>query len=65
VAGMLLLLTGYSFFDPLIAGAVALWIIVTTAREVFSSQDELIWPERIVCCHTAHDLDMPHQSQQN
>lgn len=55
VAGVLLILTGYSFFDPLIAGAVALWIIVTTAREVFASQDELIWPERIVCCHSGHD----------
>jgi cobalt-zinc-cadmium efflux system protein len=54
-AGALLLLTGYSFFDPLIAGAVALWIIVTTTREVFESHDELIWPDKIVCCHSNHN----------
>ena len=54
-AGLLLVLTGLSFFDPLIAGAVALWLIASTAREVFGSSDELIWPERIVCCHTQHE----------
>ena len=54
-AGVLLIATGYSFFDPLIAGGVALWIIVTTAREVFESHDELIWPEKIVCCHSDHE----------
>src|SRR5204863_207611 len=43
-AGALLLLTGYSLFDPLIAAAVALWIIATTAREVLGSHDELMWP---------------------
>jgi Co/Zn/Cd efflux system component len=55
LAGVLLIATGYAFFDPLIAGGVALWIIVGTAREVLSSHDELIWPDRIVCCHTEHD----------
>jgi cation diffusion facilitator family transporter len=55
-AGVLLLVTGYSFFDPLIAGGVALWIIVSTAREVFESHEELIWPEKIVCCHADHDV---------
>ena len=54
-AGLLLLTTGYSFFDPLIAALVALWIIVTTGREILESHDELIWPERIVCCHTEHE----------
>jgi cation diffusion facilitator family transporter len=54
-AGALLLLTGYSFFDPFIAGVVALWMIVTTAGEVFASHDELIWPEKIVCCHSDQD----------
>jgi Co/Zn/Cd efflux system component len=55
VAGVLLTLTGYSIFDPLMAGAVALWIIATTAREVFASRDELIWPEKIVCGHLDHE----------
>jgi cobalt-zinc-cadmium efflux system protein len=52
LAGLLLILTGYSVFDPLIAGGVAVWIIVGTVREVWGSHDELIWPERLVCCHT-------------
>jgi divalent metal cation (Fe/Co/Zn/Cd) transporter len=47
--------SGYSIFDPLMAGAVALWIIATTAREVFASHDELIWPEKIVCGHSNHE----------
>ena len=55
IAGLLLSVTGYPIFDPLIAGAIALWIIVTTAREIFESHDELIWPEKIVCGHSDHD----------
>jgi cation diffusion facilitator family transporter len=55
VAGVLLILTGYSIFDPLMAGAIALWIIATTVREVFASHDELIWPEKIVCGHSDHE----------
>jgi divalent metal cation (Fe/Co/Zn/Cd) transporter len=58
-AGVLLTLTGYSIFDPLIAGAIALWIIATTAREVFASHEELIWPEKIVCGHSDHDKMSP------
>ena len=55
LAGVLLLVTGYLFFDPLIAGGVALWIIVSTGREVFESHEDLIWPEKIVCGHPDHD----------
>jgi cobalt-zinc-cadmium efflux system protein len=55
VAGVLLLVTGYSFFDPLIAAIVAVWIIVSTGREVLESHEELIWPDRIVCGHPDHD----------
>ena len=55
LAGLLLIVSGYSFFDPLIAGAVAVWFIVSTGREVLKSHDELIWPEKIVCCHTEHE----------
>lgn len=51
VAAGLLLSTGYSFLDPLVAGGVAVWIIATTAQEVLQSHDELIWPDRIVCGH--------------
>jgi Co/Zn/Cd efflux system component len=50
-AGLLVTLIGRSIFDPLIAGAVAVWIIVSTVREVFASGEDLIWPEKIVCGH--------------
>ena len=55
LAGLLLIATGNSLFDPLIAGAVAVWFIVSTGREVFASHDELIWPEKLVCCHTENE----------
>jgi cobalt-zinc-cadmium efflux system protein len=51
-AGLLVTLSSYSIFDPLIAGAIAVWIIVSTAREVFASSEELIWPEKIDCGHS-------------
>src|SRR6266536_2119375 len=51
-AGLLVSLTGYSTFDPLIAAGIATWIIVSTVREVFASSEELIWPEKIVCGHS-------------
>lgn len=54
-AGLLLILTGYYFFDPLIAGGVAVWFLVSTGREVFASHEELIWPEKIVCGHADDD----------
>lgn len=59
-AGLLLSLTGYSFFDALIAGGIAIWFMVSTGGEVFASYDELIWPEKIVCGHSDHD---PSQSR--
>jgi hypothetical protein len=55
MAGLLLSLTGYAFFDPLIAGGVAVWFVASTGREVFQSHEELIWPEKIVCGHPDHD----------
>ncbi|HTO65881.1 MAG TPA: cation diffusion facilitator family transporter [Bradyrhizobium sp.] len=64
VAGVLLVMTGYSFFDPLIAAAVAVWIIVSTGREVLESHEELIWPDKIVCGHPDHEQPqaMTHHS---
>ena len=50
-AGLLVSLTGRTFFDPIIAGAIAVWIIVSTLREVLASHEELMWPEKIVCGH--------------
>jgi len=54
-AGLLVSVTGYSIFDPLIAAGIAMWIIVSTMREVFGSSEELIWPEKIVCGHSDHE----------
>ena len=42
-AGLLLSLTGYAFFDPLIAGGVAVWFIASAGREVFQSHEEASW----------------------
>jgi cation diffusion facilitator family transporter len=54
LAGVLVATTGYSLFDPAIAGIVAVWFIWSTVREVIASHDELIWPEKIVCGHPSH-----------
>jgi cobalt-zinc-cadmium efflux system protein len=51
LAGVLVSVSGHSFFDPLIAGVIATWIIVSTVREAVASREELIWPEKIVCGH--------------
>jgi cobalt-zinc-cadmium efflux system protein len=51
LSGILVVATGFSFFDPLIAAAIALWIIAATLREVIGSREELIWPEKISCGH--------------
>ena len=54
-AGLLVICTGRSIFDPSVAGVIAIWIILSTVREVFGSREELIWPEKIVCGHSDHD----------
>jgi cobalt-zinc-cadmium efflux system protein len=51
VCGVLVMTIGISWFDPLIAGGIALWIIGSTLREVLMSREELIWPEKINCGH--------------
>jgi cobalt-zinc-cadmium efflux system protein len=55
-AGLLIAATGYAVFDPIVAAAVALWLIATTGYEVLRSVDELVWPDRIVCCHTEAEV---------
>jgi Co/Zn/Cd efflux system component len=54
-AGLLVTVTGYPIFDALIAAGIAVWIILSTAQEVFASHEELIWPEKIVCGHSDHE----------
>jgi cobalt-zinc-cadmium efflux system protein len=50
-AGVFVTITGLSFFDPLVALLIALWVIVSTVREVVGSREGLIWPEKISCGH--------------
>ncbi|HSU62527.1 MAG TPA: cation transporter [Burkholderiales bacterium] len=50
-SGVLVTLTGMPIFDPLVAALIALWIIVSTARETIGSQEELISPGRMSCGH--------------
>jgi cobalt-zinc-cadmium efflux system protein len=52
LAGVLVIATGRPLFDALIAGGVALWLIVSTIREVIASREELMWPEKIRCGHS-------------
>ncbi len=52
LAGLLVSVSGRSYFDPLIAGSIALWLIASTLREVIASREELLWPEKISCGHT-------------
>jgi Co/Zn/Cd efflux system component len=51
VAGSLVLTSGLSVFDPLVALVVAAVILVTTMRSVAGSHKELMWPENVACAH--------------
>jgi cobalt-zinc-cadmium efflux system protein len=55
LAGVLVSVSGQSFFDPLVAAGIAAWIVVSTLREVLASRDELISPEKLVCGHAEPD----------
>jgi cation diffusion facilitator family transporter len=55
-AGLLVSLTGRTLFDPLIAGGIAVWFIISTLREVFASHEELMWPEKAACGHEDEDM---------
>jgi cation diffusion facilitator family transporter len=54
LAGLLVTASGRSIFDPLVAGGIAIWLIVSTLREVIGSHEELMWPEKISCGHSDH-----------
>ena len=54
VSGLLAMATGSPLFDPLVAGAIAVWIVGSTLREVVLSREELIWPGKIECGHSDH-----------
>jgi cobalt-zinc-cadmium efflux system protein len=58
-AGVLVMLTGESFFDALVALTIGLWLIVSTVREVMSSREELVWPQKITCGHPDDEQPAP------
>ena len=51
VAGVLVVLTGRSVFDPLAALVVGLWLVASTAVELGRSSDDLLWPADARCPH--------------
>jgi cobalt-zinc-cadmium efflux system protein len=53
VSGLLILVFERSLFDPLCALGIAAFFIYSTLREVITSRDELLWPGRMVCDHSA------------
>jgi cobalt-zinc-cadmium efflux system protein len=56
IAGLLVALSGQSFFDPMAALVVAGWIIWSTLQEMLASHDVLLWPEEPVCGHLVESL---------
>lgn len=52
-AGVLVTVTGRNEADALIALGVGIWLAVSTIREVRSSANELLWPQRIECIHAS------------
>ena len=51
LAGILILITGRSLFDPALAFVLGGAIGVTTVRELLAAGGTLIWPENVVCGH--------------
>jgi cation diffusion facilitator family transporter len=61
LAGILILVTHKSFFDPIIAAGIGIWLIWSTIKEISGSYNELIWPENAVCKH--EDLEVVHKAK--
>lgn len=60
IAGLLVTLSGWFFFDLVTALCVALWMIWSTLSEVLGSHADLFWPEEPVCGHAmAHEVRYP------
>ncbi len=47
--GVLILASGQSLFDPLVALLIAGVILVTTTRSILGFHKELLWPKNVVC----------------
>jgi cobalt-zinc-cadmium efflux system protein len=50
-AGLATLVSGTPIFDSIIAIGIAGFIIATTLKTVLGSEEELLWPENVVCGH--------------
>ncbi|HVT85545.1 MAG TPA: cation transporter [Chitinophagaceae bacterium] len=50
-AGILVLLTGKTLFDPVVAIGIGIWLIWSIVKEISGSYNELIWPENAVYRH--------------
>jgi len=50
-AGLMVLVSGRSVFDPLLALGLAIAIAVTTVRELVRGGEALVWPPTVVCSH--------------
>ena len=59
IAGILLILTGKSYFDAIIAIIIGVWLIWSTSTEIAKSYNDLIWPEDAVCKHD-QGLEIPN-----
>jgi len=53
LAGALMLITGSSVVDPVVALVIAGAIVVPTLRAVVGAHKELVWPQNIACRHAA------------
>jgi len=51
LAGLLVVLTGRSAFDPLVALVVGIWLVASTAFELRRSGADLFWPGDARCPH--------------
>ena len=51
-AGILIFVSGNSFFDSLFALLIAAVVVLTTLRAVVGSHKELLWPENVSCGHS-------------
>ena len=56
-AGVLVLVSGRSFFDPAMALGIALVIVVTTLRSSMPAHQELLWPPTVVSAATQRPVN--------
>jgi cobalt-zinc-cadmium efflux system protein len=50
-AGALVIATGYPIFDPVLALAIGVWLVISTVHELRGSSGVLLWPQDATCPH--------------